>query len=213
MATTLGKLSTLVISTLVGGDQATESKIDRREVVLRLRGAINALIVQDYLRRKGMADDRTPSDMYLATYEVDMKDGVGRLPDGYISLPFGGGITEVHPKNKVNTQFIRENNRSVTGPLFARMGCCDDDEAEPITYDIEGYDITIDPDSKYANKTLIVKALKGAPDTIGINDPLPINPEHEFEAVNLVVQAMMPTVQIPTDMLDDQNPNRRETAR
>lgn len=204
--TTLGKLSTIIIRTLSGGNQANESKVDRRVVVSQIRTALNGLLKRDYYDRKNQDGDRFPSDMYIATYEVDIDEkGDGILPDTYVSLPFGGGVLEAHPLGKKALQFIKKTNSSVTSVLLERMDK-DGDGTEMQTYTVEGLNVAITY-KKYFGKKMIFKVMKAAPDTIGLNDPLPISPEHEIEVAQAVIGAMGPTVQVPTDNLSDNNPN------
>lgn len=201
---TLRKIARLIWHDVDGGDPSSDSRLNEKYIILRVRQKLQAKMkIQRFERMK--EGDNTVMAQYIYTYtgvEVQGKSGGGYpyidLPDFYPSLPYNKGIKDVCPNEDLFNPYIRKNNPSVTmglkcGELQGKLGWWP-----------EGLKVYFDKDKSIAD-TVAVKLLLPAPDAIGEDDPLPVTPEIQDEIIIELKQELgvMPI----QDNINDNNPD------
>lgn len=187
---TLRQIAAKIHRVLNGGQANTDSEYDDRYTISLVRPAMNEVLAIQWVNRRSSDDDRTLEKMNIATYHsiiVKNDDATGRsyadLPDFYASLPYNRGVHQVSAMDKPLEPMIQRLNPSVTrtlpcGRLQGRKG-----------YYVEGLRIYFD---KLINKKAVVKVLikliVAAPNSLGIDDPLPIIPEQERRIRLMVIE-------------------------
>ena len=204
---TLNQIASKVIRRLSGGNQSKDSTIDRREVIVAIRNAMNQMLKLELLQKRGQAGDKTLPAQYIATYEslVIVKDTTQEkytttIPDSFLSLPYNRGVHVVHKFGEPRTQFIRRNQPYVSN--FIRASKLQGNQG----YSVEGNKIVWDqPFTSNLRKSdkVTVKLVIAAPENIGIDDALPILPEQTGEIENMAMQAIDVT-RIPEDRVSDE---------
>lgn len=197
---TLNQLSTEVIRTMSGGDQSIESKIQRREVIVRIRQVLNEMLKVELLNHRSEGT-RLPVSQYIGTYPGLVVQEVGdqkhlELPETFLGLPYNKGIYALYPDNRPKSQIIRRNNPYVSNGLASKY--LEGSEG----YWTEGFKVYFD-DPEFSHKKVTAKLVIAAPDTIGKDDPLPITPEMQSQAIRAVTQDMMLQKAIPEDQIND----------
>jgi len=211
MTTTLNILTERVIRRLSGGDIPDDSPYNHRDVMSVVVDCLREDLKLEMLQRRGGGeDDRTPVTQMVATYpNIDVQhDAVTNrtyvdLPSSYMSLKYNTGVRGIADMRNPLKMMIPVSNPSVTSRL--QHG---DFERDNYGYYVEGQraywmrDILKDKVSK-----VLIKLVVAAPDTWGVDDPLPVIPEN----VGRVLDAALKRVQnlFPNDRLNDGNPNLR----
>lgn len=187
---TLRQIAGQVHRILNGGQANTDSEYDDRYTVLLIRSAINNILaIQQIMTKRQIADDRSLEKMYIATYpsisvqnDSTTERSYAELPDFYISLPYNRGLVQVSAMDKplepmIQIPYPSVSNTLPCGQLQGRKG-----------YYVEGLRIYWDElINKKAVQKVLVKLLVAAPDSIGINDPLPITPEQITRVREMVI--------------------------
>lgn len=206
--TTKAILAQQVIRRLSGGDQPTDSAIDRREVIQFIVELLNKKIKENYYENYKFGEPGVEG-MYIARYgNLDVqKDSTTNeyyttLPSSYVALPKGRGLHQVSSMLNQKEPFIIRNNgnkgiyaKLPAGNLAGRIGVYP--ESNKIWYD---------SDMAKRNVTkVLVKLVIAGPDTIKENDPLPID---EAASADIVREAVMFFSQmVPQDKINNDNPN------
>lgn len=199
---TLNQLATEVIRGLVGGNKSTDSKIERREVILRLRQKSNELLKFEQVQKYALTGQKDLMQMGIATYECLVYE------EGKVTLPeFYQKIVAVYPcGGKICDTLIQMNDPYVSSCLAEQVLCgteCDPDSKVGFYY-VEQFSLIIKPAPKDGSKWT-VKLFVMAPDSVDVDDPLPIMPEIQSNLINMVIQDMQPQVQTLEDVSADQN--------
>jgi hypothetical protein len=205
-----------VIRDLSGGDIPNDSPYDPAYVIQHLREAMNEDLEFKMLQKRGGdEDDKSHITQYIATYKnIEVKKDnttqeiYAELPGEFISIKHNKGIHSVHKQEGVNKKvhllpMIRVTNPGVTMNLpHANF------EKKNWGYYTEGMRVIWMRDIKRDNITHVcMKLLIAAPESIGLDDPLPILPESAariMDRVKLRVQN-----KFTQDRLLDNNPNLR----
>lgn len=197
---TLNKIASQIIRRISGGDQSVDSQLDRRDVIVRIRQALNELLKGEILERRSVGN-RMPQPMYIGTFSgLAIAKGSNGLesdiPEFFVSLPYNAGIHRVTLTGKPMEAIIRRNNPSVSSSLE-----CSGTEGRP-SYWTEGFKIYFDEHTQVSTKkTIDLRLVVAAPDSIEIDDPLPILPEHVAPLIDIVTQRLAP--QMPDDRLSN----------
>jgi hypothetical protein len=181
---TLRKLSRQIIELESGGSQSIDSQLSEAYVIQLVRQASNKFLTQDLMARMSQ-DDRSGVQLMIASYEVTVQgedpNKYITLPEFYINMPFNKGIHGIAPVDDPTNFFIPRQNPSVSFNLP-----CSDLEPDTYSYWTKGLKVYFDNDIDFA--IVLVDLLVASPDTIGINDPLPIYSEHQADLIMMVRQ-------------------------
>ncbi len=185
-----------------------DSQLSENYVILLCRQAINKLIAPA-IYQKVNEDDRSGlqlmTAMYTVTVQGDNPTKFIELPEFYVNLPFNKGLHGVALVDDPTNFLIPRLNPSVSRGLP-----CADLDPNTYSYWTIGYKIYLDETYDF-NKALIY-LLVGAPDDIGVDSPLPIYPEMQWDVIALVRQ--MISVQKPIqEKLMDPNTENGQTVR
>lgn len=209
---TLKELAYLYIDDVTANKESVDTHIDVRTVAIRIRQILNELLKAEYYD-KYKIDDRSPVPMAIATYTgIDIKyDEVeevyySALPDFYINLPYGKGVHSVvvtSSNRKQKTPLIRRNTPDVSYNTMVY------DLIREKSYYVEGLRIVYD-NRQFRNSKAIVKLIVMAPDSVGLDDPLPVLPEHQAEVLRRLHQYPI----FPEDPINDNinAPNTRANS-
>jgi hypothetical protein len=214
--TTLNILKERVIRGLSGGDIPEDSPYKDEFVIEYIRDAMNADLEMKILQKRGGdEDDKSYVSQYIATYpniaveiESSTKRVFAELPGYFLSLKHNRGIHSVHRQAGENKSvslvpMIRVHNPGVSINLPHSNY-----EGTNFGYYLEGMrvywmrDIIRDGVSHVCIKLLIA-----APNSIGLDDPLPILPESIGRILDIVTQRTLNRV--VQDRINDNNPNIR----
>lgn len=179
---TLKQFSWEIARIISGGQLNKDTELDTRYITSLIRTAMNELIPIEVIRKRSAADDRSAIRMYIASYTLDVEfdDDTLRsyadLPEFYQSMAYNRGIYAVSAVDKPHEPMIQRLNPEVTsrlpcGKLQGQIG-----------FSVEGFRIWWDKNLG-AKGTDIAKVLAriivAAPDTIGLDDMLPIIPQQK----------------------------------
>jgi hypothetical protein len=186
---TLRKIAAEIIRTESGGDQSNDSQLSEAYVILMIRQVLNKMLAPMIFNNLN-SDDRGSLPLVIASYTVTV---LGSLPNKYIDLPefyqhlpFNKGLYGIAPVDDRTNHFIPRRTPSVSRNLP-----CADLEPGQNSYFTEGLRVYFHQDMSL-NKVL-VKLVVIAPDSIGINDSLPIYPEMQADVILLVRQLILGT--------------------
>jgi len=211
MTDTLAMIAERVIRDLSGGDIPSDSPYKMEFVIAHVRDTIREDWKLEMLNRRGGGeDDRTAITQYIATFpniEVKIETSTFRayidLPSNYTSMKFNRGVFAISRMNQPNKRMIPVANPGVTSQLPHG-----DFERDNFGYYTEGLKSFFTRDIKKDGiDKVLLKLLVPAPDTWGINDPLPIIPENLGKIMDII--KMRVQNKFPNDRLNDNNPNPR----
>lgn len=189
---TLKEFSWEIIRILSGGQQSKDTEYDVRYVSELIRTAMNEVIPMEVIRKRSLADDRTAIRMYIASYpniKIQYDDATNRsyanIPEFYQSMVYGKGVYGVSFMDKPYDPMIPQHNPEVSsrisaGSLQGKVG-----------YSVEGYKIWWNKKMGGKGKDAIqvlIRLVVAAPDTIGLDDNLPIIPEQKALIQDRVLQ-------------------------
>jgi len=181
---TLRKLARQIIELESGGAQSNDSQLTEAYVILLLRQASNKFLTQDLFARMA-EDDRSGLQLMIVPYEVDVEGENPNkyidLPEFYINLPFNKGIHGIAPVEDPTNFFIPRHNPSVSFNLP-----CSDLETDQYSYWTKGLKVYFDEDMDFAK--VLLDLVVASPDSIEVDDPLPIYPEHQADLIVMVRQ-------------------------
>lgn len=119
----------------------------------------------------------------VVTYTVDVQgtetNKYIELPDFYISLPFNKGLAAVAPVTDPTNHFIPRHN-----PAVSRNLPCADLDPDQFSYWTKGRRVYLDNEIEFGK--VLVDLVVASPDSVGIDDFLPIYPEHQIEIIQKV---------------------------
>ncbi|HDZ26201.1 hypothetical protein LCGC14_1022960 [marine sediment metagenome] len=178
---TLNKLAYQIMRIPSGGDRLKDSQINKAYVILHCRQELNALI-KPFLFDNMKMGVRSTLPMFIGNYDLTVKeesDPPKRIyldvPEVYIHIPpYNMGLYSVHPVGRPFDVVIPRHNPQVSqkleaGELQGQAG-----------YYVEGLKLYFDQaKGENITKIMTLKIIIGAPDTIGIDDALPIYPEQQ----------------------------------
>lgn len=163
-----------------------ESQLSLNYAILLCRQACNTFLTK-YIFERIKEDDRSSPQMFIVRYTVSTSGAAGSkvltLPEFYKHLPFNKGLHGIATTAAPTTFFIPRHTPEVSNGLP-----CADLEPGQHSYWTLGY--TVNFSSGMAESSLYVYLLVAAPDTIGVDDSLPIYPEMQAEIIQLVRQMM-----------------------
>lgn len=197
MSVTLRKLAREIIELESGGGQSTDSNLSEAYVIQYVRQMSNTVLMPR-IYEKLAQDDRSVLNLMVVTYSVSVQ-GTGSnkyidLPDFYISLPFNKGLAAVAPVDDPTNVFIFRLN-----PAVSRNLPCADLDPDQYSGWTKGRKFYIDNDCEFGK--LLVDLVVASPDSIGIDDILPIFPEHQIEIIQKV-REMIKSMPIQDRRLD-----------
>lgn len=200
---TLRKLAWQYIDEMTGGRQSQDSTLDDRMVALEIRAILNELIKPEYYTKYAQGD-RSAITQCIATYknipikkDEDLDAFYSDLPEFYIALPYNKGVHSVimaDRRNQVPIPLVRRNTPGVSynTDVFQMI--------RKKSYYVEGLKVYYDSrDIDTKKNKAIIKLIVAAPDSIGLDDPLPILPEHQAE----VLRRLRQKVKAPIDIIND----------
>ncbi len=184
-----------------GGDISIDSNLSEAYAIRYARQAANKMLAPKVFERLSQ-DDRSGLQLMIVTYEVDVLGDIpaqySNIPEFYINLPFNKGLHGIAPIDDPTNFFIPRNTPSVSRNLP-----CADLEPDQYSFWTVGlkafYDNNID-----FGKVLMYLAV-AAPDSIGVDDPLPIFSEMQYDLILMVRQML--TNQPLQDRVVDNNPS------
>lgn len=205
---TLNQIADLFIHDFSGGDPSKDSQLDRRDIVLKVRSYINAIIKVETFNKKAEGDNSAVASA-IGTYQVtlqqdDTEQKYVDIPDFYLTLPNNKGIHRLYVKGNPFEDFIIQHNPGITSnlPHMKLKGL-------QFCY-VEGNKIKMGKGctAKKAD-ALILQLIVPVPDSIGPNDPLPILKEYMPEVMTRLKADYAPLMAIPNDYANNQNTNIR----
>lgn len=211
MIYTLNILAERVIRDLSGGDIPNDSPYNWDAVIAHIRDAIREDLKLELLqRRAGQEDDRTPISQFIATYmnvPVQIERETFRvyidLPTAYMSLKHNKGIHAISPMRNPNKRMIPIANPGVTEHLQHA-----DFEQDNYGFYVEGHRVYWMRDILRDDiKTVLLKLIVPAPDTVSMDEPLPLVPENVARIIDTVKNRVLN--RNVNDRLNDGNPNLR----
>lgn len=182
MSVTLRKLAREIIELESGGGQSTDSNLSEAYVIQYVRQMSNTVLMPR-IYEKLAQDDRGVLNLMVVTYTVNVQ-GTGSnkyidLPDFYISLPFNKGLAAVAPVDDPTNFFIPRLN-----PAVSRNLPCADLDPDQFSYWSKGRKVYFDNDINFGK--VLVDLVVASPDSVGIDEFLPIYPEHQIEIIQKV---------------------------
>ena len=204
---TLNQLASQFIDDISGQSKTTDSRWDVREVVLKIRQLLNEVMVLNYFG-KYQEGDRSAITQYISTYKLtlqndsDLNRAFVTFPEGYVSLPYNRGVHRVFLKRD------DENYKDVV--ISHNPGVGQNIKAGNVPDVIYGYleglnlvfrNLSVEPDDEPL--TVVAQLIIAAPDSIGLNDPLPVVPEQVSEVMKRLMAMYRPT---PIDLAINGNP-------
>lgn len=205
---TLNQIADLILHDFEGGLPSHDSKMDRRDIVKKLRVFLPT-VLKPVMWNKIAEGDRSAIPQAIYTYELTLEeDGQRRkfiaIPDLYMALHDNRGFHRLYVKGNPYVDFILMNNPGVSGQLpHAHM------RGVQYVY-LEGMNVVIGPGSiaKKAD-TMVLQIINPAPDAIGDNDLIPMIPEQVADLIRLVKMDYAPFANVQTDYLNNSNSNIR----
>lgn len=214
MIDTLTTLTEQIHRRLSGGDVPDDSPWDTDFLMQDLRNAIREDLKLEYLQSKNEGDeDKSTLSNFIASY-FDIEVKVERqtrktyidLPQTPMTLRYNKGIWNIYDMKNPEKAFIYVANPDVTRNLPGG-----DLERNNFGFYREGLKayFTRDIKREKVDKCLL-KMVVVAPESMGVNDPLPLLPENTSRIIDIVVKRNV-TPMLPNDRLNDGNPNIRPT--
>lgn len=196
---TLRKMAYQIMDDLSGGGRTTDSKLDEREVILKIRQTLNEVMALKYFEKYNDGD-RSPISMYISTYKLtlqndnDLNRAYITLPEFNATLPYNRGLHRMWLKSDPDQKgIVLSHHPSIGGRL--RAG-----NVPGVIYAYqEGFtvvlrNVSVEPGSP---ETVVTQIIIAGPDSIGINDPLPIVPEQQSEVIKRIMAFYRP---LPQDL-------------
>jgi hypothetical protein len=183
---TLRKIAAEVKRLESGGDPSQDSQLSEAYLILLARQAANAVLHTRIHERLNTPDDgdRSVPQLMIASYEIDVE---GDAPNKRITLPefqqnlaFNRGLV-IAPVDDPTNHFIPRHN-----PGVSKFLPCAELEEGQNSYWQKGKNVYFDESMDLAK--VLVDLLVAAPDSVGIDDALPIYPEMQFEIIAMVRQ-------------------------
>jgi len=198
---TLQQLAWEVIRLESGGSQSDDSELSEAYVIKMLRQAANKLLVSQIYNNLN-SDDRSSLPLCIASYTVSVQGTNPNkyidLPEFYMLLPFNKGLYGIAPVDNRTKHFIPRHNPGVSKDLP-----CADLDPGMYSYFTEGLRVYFDNELPLAK--VLVKLLVAAPDTIGVDDSLPIYPDMQIDLIQMVRSMLQNSP--PQDKRLDGNPD------
>lgn len=163
-----------------------ESQLSTNYVILLCRQASNKFLAP-MIFQKMAEDDRSGLNLVIAQYTVSVTGTNPNksiaLPEFYMHLPFNRGLHGIAPVDDPTNFFIPRHNPSVSRNLP-----CADLEPGQYSYWTVGLNVYFD-ETMDLSKVLLYLCV-ASPDSIGVDDSLPIYPEMQWDIIALVRQMM-----------------------
>lgn len=183
MSITLRKLAREIIELESGGARSIDSNLSEAYVIEYVRQASNTVLAPRVYEKLAQ-DDRSALHLMIATYTVDVAGTMPNkyidLPEFYISLPFNKGLHAIAPVEDPTNHMIPRHN-----PAVSRNLPCADLDPGQYSYWTKGKRVYFDGDEVDFGKVL-VDLVVASPSNIGVDDSLPIFPEHQIEIIRIV---------------------------
>lgn len=206
MILTKAILAQQVIRRISGGDQSADSTLDRREVIKILVEILNRKVKESFFESYKFGEPGVDGQ-YIGrfgnisiTKDPDTLEYYSTLPSSYVALPNARGILQVSSMKNQRDIFIisKSGNKGIynnlqAGGLQGRIGVYP-----------EGNKLWYDKDMSKAGN-ILVKLVVAGPDSIGENDPLPIDTSAAESVVKELI--MFFQGQVPQDKINNNNPN------
>ena len=200
---TLRQICRQIIELESGGAQNVDSNLSEAYIIQYIRQMSNT-VLKPRIYENLSQDDRSVLALMVASYEVVVKGTTPNkyidLPEFYMSLPFNKGLAAVAPIDDPTNFFIPRLNPAVS----KNLPCADLDPGQ-YSYYAKGMKVFFDNDGFEFGKVL-VDLVVASPDSIGVDDSLPLFPEHQIEIIQKV-REMLKTMP-PQDKLIDSNPDK-----
>jgi hypothetical protein len=179
---TLRQIALEIIELESGGPRNDDSNLSLPYVVQYVRQFSNTVLAPRVFEKLAV-DDRSLLQLMIASYIVTVQ-GTGStkyitLPEFYMSLPFNKGLAAVAPVDDPTNHFIPRNSPAVSKDL----PCADLDPGQ-FSYWTKGMNVYFDNDLEFGK--VLVDLVIASPDSIGLDDPLPIYPEHQSQIIRMV---------------------------
>lgn len=199
---TLRQICRQIIELESGGAQNVDSNLSEAYIIQYIRQMSNT-VLKPRVYENLSQDDRSVLALMVASYEVTVK-GTGSnkyidLPEFYMSLPFNKGLAAVAPIDDPTAFFIPRLNPAVS----KNLPCADLDPGQ-FSYYSKGMKVFFDNELEFGK--VLVDLVVASPDSIGVDDPLPIFAEHQIEIIQKV-REMLKTMPLQ-DKLIDSNPDK-----
>jgi len=206
---TLRKLAYQFIDDVSGGGKTTDSKLDEREVILKIRQILNEVMALKYFE-KYQEGDRSAISMYISTYsltvhhDTDLNRAYIALPEFNASLPYNRGLHRMWLKSDNDQRdIVISHNPGISSRIKAgQVAGVNYAHQEGLKVILRN--IAIEPDKE--PETVITQLIIAGPDSIGKNDPLPIIPEQQSEVLKILMAFYKPT---PQDLVINGNQHER----
>lgn len=195
---TLRKIAYQFRKMMAGGDPNPDFPITEAYAVLHARQCLNFLLKPEYFDNVNNDQRSGGLELMIASYEVDVLGEDNHqyldLPDFYIRLPFNKGLKGIAPIEEPTNEFIPRHTPEVTFNLP-----CADAEGQ-MTYYTEGKKVYFDKEVDLAK--VLVKLIIAAPDSIGVDDSLPIYPEQQTSLL-LLMKSMFKEEPVQDKIIDN----------
>lgn len=206
--TTLKNIADLIMHDWSGGDRSKDSQLDERDVIKKARLYCNSVLKPVIYEKKNEGDNSAITQA-IYSYELNLQEDSAQqkylaIPDSYMALVHNKGIHRLYIKGNPYNDFVIMHQPGISGRLpHTKM------KNIQFCY-VEGMLVKMGPGctAKKADK-LVLQIINAAPDSIGINDNLPMMPEQLTEVLRLLKADYMPTMGIVNDQLNNQNSNIR----
>jgi len=180
---TLRQIALEIIELESGGARSDDSNFSLPYVVQYVRQFSNTVLAPRVFEKLAV-DDRSLLQLMIASYTVTVQ-GTGStkyitLPEFYMSLPFNKGLAAVAPVDDPTNNFIPRGSPAVSKDL----PCADLDPGQ-FSYWTKGMNVYFDNDGFEFGKVLVDLVI-ASPDSIGLDDSLPIYPEHQSQIIKMV---------------------------
>lgn len=201
---TLRKLAYQYLDTVSGGGMTNDSRIDERDVIIKIRQLMQEVLALNYFG-KYQEGDRSAVSTYIASYQLtpeidkELKQTKVAIPEFYMSLPYNRGIHRAFFIDKPYKDFILQHSPGVSSNLPAGKV-----HGEVYAF-VEGFKMVIrnvnqEPGSQLPK--VVIQLIIPAPDSIGPEDMLPIIPEQQAEILRRLRAEWQP---IPQDLVNNGN--------
>lgn len=201
---TLRTLAYQYLDTISGGGMTNDSRVDERDVIINIRQLMSEVLSLNYFQ-KYQEGDRSAVALYISTYKIqpdfdkELKQCVVSIPELYMSLPYNRGIHRAYFIDKPYKDFVIQHNPGVSSNLPAG-------KVSGVNYcHFKGFTMVIRNVNQEPGTTLpkvVLELIIPAPESIGVNDPLPIIPEQQAEILRRLRAEFQP---IPQDLLNNGN--------
>ena len=201
---TLRKLAYQYLDTVSGGGMTNDSRIDERDVIIKIRQLMQEVMALNYFG-KYQEGDRSAVSMYIASYKLtpefdkELKQCKIDIPEFYMSLPYNRGVHRAFFIDKPYKDFILQHNPGVSSNLPAGKVF-----GQNYAF-LEGLKMVIRNVNQEPGTTLpkvVLQLIIPAPDSVGPDDPLPIIPEQQAEILRRLRAEWQP---IPQDLVNNGN--------